>query len=230
MVIKMPYKLSASTLQLLKECPRCFWLHFNKGIRRPDSIFPSLPAGMDRQLKLYFDFFMKRNQLPPELRMLKQIKPFNNIELLNQWRNNFAGVKYQDKKGNILRGAVDNLLQFHDKLIVLDFKTRGYPLKDGTANYYQDQMDIYNFLIRKNGYETEDYAYLLFYHPNKINENGEFKFKTDLVKRPINVSNAKALFNRALKVLDNEIPNPTEECGYCRWVKNNNEYEKIEYN
>jgi xanthosine utilization system XapX-like protein len=51
----------------------------------------------------------------------------------------------------------------NDRLIVLDYKTRGFPLKEDTAAHYQDQLDIYNFLLRKNGYRTEDYGYLLFY-------------------------------------------------------------------
>jgi len=34
--------------------------------------------------------------------------------------------------------------------------------------HYQMQMDLYNFLLRKNGYETEYYMYILFYYPNKI--------------------------------------------------------------
>jgi len=48
----MTYKFSPSSLSLLKDCPRCFWLRFNRKINRPDSIFPSLPGGMDIMKKL----------------------------------------------------------------------------------------------------------------------------------------------------------------------------------
>ena len=47
----MTYKFSPSSLSLLKDCPRCFWLNFNKEIKRPGSIFSSLPSGMDKTLK-----------------------------------------------------------------------------------------------------------------------------------------------------------------------------------
>ncbi len=104
-----------------------------------------------------------------------------------------------------------------NKLIVLDYKTRGYPLKEDTANHYQNQMDIYNLLLRKNGYETEDYAYLLFYHPDKVNENGDVIFNTDLVKMKINVKNAENIFKRALEVLNGDMPECSEECEYCKW-------------
>ena len=214
----MPYKLSPSSLSLLKECKRCFWLHFNKEIRRPSTIFPSLPSGMDRILKIHFDSFRDKGLLPPELKDLNgEVKLFNDIELLKAWRNNLKGIQLADKQGNIFRGAVDNLLQKGKKLIVLDYKTRGYPLKDDTAEHYKDQLDIYNYLLRKNNYETEDYAYLLFYHPSNINENGDVIFHTDLVKMNIEVKNAENIFNKALKVLKNKMPKPSEECGFCRW-------------
>ena len=214
----MPYKLSPSSLSLLKECSRCFWLHFNKEIKRPSTIFPSLPSGMDGILKTHFDGFRDKGLLPPELKELNgEVKLFDDIELLKSWRNNLKGIQWTDKQGNLFRGAVDNLLQKGKKLIVLDYKTRGYPLKEDTAEHYQDQLDIYNLLLRKNSYKTEDYAYLLFYHPSNINDNGDVIFHTDLVKMNIEIKNAENIFNKALKVLKNKMPKPSEECGFCKW-------------
>ncbi len=43
-------------------------------------------------------------------------------------------------------------------------------------------MDVYNFLLRMNGYDTESYAYLLFYCPREIAETGEVIFDTKLIK------------------------------------------------
>ncbi|MBI2654358.1 PD-(D/E)XK nuclease family protein [Candidatus Woesearchaeota archaeon] len=217
----MPYKFSPSSLNLLKECPRCFWLHFNKSIKRPDSIFPSLPSGMDRILKIHFDSFIGKG-LPPELAKLNgKYKLFDNAELLAVWRNNFKGISYADGKGNVLHGAVDNILVKGKKLIVLDYKTRGFPLKDDTAGHYQDQLDIYNFLLRKNGFKTLDYSYLLFYHPKHVTPNGDVCFHTDLVKMKISVSNAEKIFNDALKTLNSGIPDAGEGCGFCSWIKEN---------
>ena len=151
----MPFKFSPSSLSLLKDCPRCFWLQFNKGIKRPNGIFPSLPSGMDKILKEHFNRFMEKGKLPPELcenGHTKNMLLFNNHALLAIWRSNFKGIQWVDKKGNIFRGAVDNILKKGKKLIVLDYKTRGYPLKDDTADHYKDQLDIYNLLLRKNNY------------------------------------------------------------------------------
>src|SRR3990167_647569 len=109
-IVKMPYKFSPSSLSLLKECPRCFWLHFNKNIKRPDSIFPSLPSGMDKVLKAHFDSFMVKGKLPPELKSLKGVKLFDDIAVLDAWRSNFKGIQWTDNDGNLFRGAVDNIL------------------------------------------------------------------------------------------------------------------------
>ena len=214
----MKHKFSPSSLSLLKDCPRCFWLHFNKNIKRPNGIFPSLPAGMDRILKEHFDRFMKKGELPPELKELNgEVTLFNDEKLLPVWRNNFKGIQWTDEKGNLFRGAVDNLLVKGKKLIVLDYKTRGYPLKEDTHEHYQDQMDIYNFLLRKNGYETEDYTYLLFYHPNKIHDNGNVDFHAEIVKIKANVKNAETIFKKAVECLESDMPKCSDECGFCEW-------------
>src|SRR3989338_5295800 len=68
----MPYKFSPSNLSLLKECKRCFWLQFNKNIKRPQGIFPSLPSGMDKILKAHFDSYRDKGELPPELKGQQQ--------------------------------------------------------------------------------------------------------------------------------------------------------------
>ena len=144
------YKLSPSRLNLMKDCPRCFWLSMHKVWSRPTGIFPSLPSGMDRILKTHFDKFMKKGVLPPELcenQECNGFKLFDDEELLKDWRNNFRGISWIDKEGNKLFGAVDNILVNGKKLVVLDYKTRGFPLKDDTAQHYQNQLDFYNFLL-----------------------------------------------------------------------------------
>ena len=152
-----PLKLSPSAINLMLECPRCFWLEKHKVWKRPSGIFPSLPSGMDKVLKEHFDKFMEKGELPPEIREYgigNCYKLFNDKAKLEIWRNNRKGIQYKDKtSGILLMGAVDNILSKGKKLIVLDYKTRGYPLKEDTHEHYQAQMDIYNFLLRKNGYE-----------------------------------------------------------------------------
>ncbi len=218
----MTYKLSPSSINLMLDCPRCFWLHLVRKIRRPSGPFPSLPSGMDKILKEHFDRFMERGGFPPELREQDGIDGcslFNDKEKLEIWRNNFRGIQYLDEEsGVLLRGAVDNILVKGEKLIVLDYKTRGYPLKDNTHEYYQTQMDLYNLLLRKNGYQTEDYAYLLFYYPNQVTETGEVIFNTKLIKLPTYPESGEEIFKKAVALLQlEEPPEPDPDCAFCRF-------------
>ncbi len=213
------FKLSPSSLNLFLECPRCFWLGKHKVWKRPSSPFPQLPNGMDRILKAHFDRFRARGELPPEIKdhhHTKGLKLFNNEELLKEWRSNFKGIKFIDKEGNILAGAVDNILVNEKKLIVLDYKTKGHPIKDEieAGNGYQNQLDIYNFLLRNNGYKTENYAFLLFYYPDKVLETGEVIFNTFLARRDINPDNGESIFNNAIKLLNEDCPSNS-----CEWCK-----------
>ena len=215
----MPYHFSPSSLSLLKECPRCFWLHFNKKIRRPSGIFPSLPGGMDKILKEHFDRFMEKGKMPPELKGVeKGTVLFDDKTLLAVWRNNRRGIHFTDKEGNIVHGAIDSMLKKGKKMIILDFKTRGYPLKEDTAGFYKDQLDLYNLMFRKKDFMTEDYSYLLFYYPKEVSENGDVIFDTELVKMKVDIKNAEDIIKKALKVLKSEMPKPSEDCEYCKWA------------
>ncbi len=218
------FKLSPSSISLMQECPRCFWLAQHDVWSRPAGIFPSLPSGMDRILKKHFDNFRDKGLLPPELckqHSCENLKLFgSNVkekELLEFWRNNRKGISITDEQGNILHGAVDNILVKGRKLIVLDYKTRGFPLKEDTAEHYKNQLNIYNLLLKKNGYDTEDYSFLLFYVPKEVLDTGEVIFDTELVKMPVSIENAENLWKKALKILNE--PYPEETCEWCRHVK-----------
>ena len=224
----MQYSLSPSTLNLYNECRKCFWLQFNRNIKRPDGIFPSLPSGMDKVLKIHFDGYASQNKLPPEINHLEGVSVFDDINLLRVWRNNFSGIRYKDESGNILRGAVDAILKKDGKLIVLDYKTRGYPLKEDTHHHYINQLSFYNFLLRKNGYETEDYSYLLFYHPDSVIET-VFKFNADLVKVETDVEKAEQLFNDALDLLKGPMPASSDDCQFCKYRSQNFSTSLLDY-
>jgi len=217
----MVYKLSPSAINLFLECPRCFWLDKHGVWKRPAGIFPSLPSGMDRILKEHFDRFRDNGELPPEIcthEHCNGLKLFGETQeekdLINSWRNNFKGIRYTDKKGNTLFGAVDNILKNKDTLIVLDYKTRGFPVKEDTHEHYQNQMDTYNFLLRENGYKTEDYTFLLFYMPSKVMPTGEVIFDTTLLKIKTNPKDGEKIFKKAISCLEDDCPKKT-----CQWCK-----------
>lgn len=211
--------LSSSRINLFLDCKLCFWMDIVKSIKRPSGPFPSLPSGMDRILKSHFDMYREINGIPPEIKDTGA-KLFDNKNLLDEWRNNRKGIRWADpKSGIILMGAVDELLVKDDKLIVLDFKTRGYPVKEDTKESYENQLNIYSFLLEKNGHPTEDFAYLLFFHPNKVSEDGSVLFHRDLIKVKTDTKEAEKLFRKAVNCINGSKPEKNDSCEFCNWKK-----------
>ena len=214
----MGYKLSPSAISLMKDCPRCFWMKLRKNFRRPSGPFPSLPGGMDRLLKAYFDSFRKKGSVPPELsRMDKNLKLFRDSETLKEWRKTTKGLNWEDGDGNVILGGLDDVFVKNGKLVVIDYKTGGYPPKDTLSTRYKAQLEMYNFLLRKNGKKTENYGYILYYHPLEVQNSAKVKFNVVPVKISLDIKNAESEIRKALSLLKKKIPKPSKDCGYCDW-------------
>lgn len=213
-------KLSPSTISLFLECPRCFWMQFNAGIKRPATIFPSLPAGMDSVLKKHFDRHRHDHSLPEELDGKFDGRLFDDGAKLEIWRSSYQGLRYRDENtGAVLMGALDDLFVTSDgKYAPLDFKTRGSPRKNDTHSYYQHQMDIYSFLLEKNSLPPADFAILVFYHPTGVDERHNVIFDPDPVKVPVDRKHGEKLFLEAVACLLGAEPKPSRDCGFCGWV------------
>ena len=210
------YKLSPSSLNLFRDCKRCFWMHFN-GNKRPSGIFPSLPSGMDKVLKEYCLKLREREEMLLDFKG-KGFKFFDD-PLMKDWQNNFRGIQWKTKDV-FLRGAVDEMLVKDGKLVVLDFKTRGYPCKEDTHKHYELQINMYNLLLRKNGFETKDYGYLLFYYPKRVLAGNKIEFNTELKKMKVDVKMAETVLKKALKCLKGKKPKDEHECHWCLWNGN----------
>jgi hypothetical protein len=217
MSLKKIPTLSASSLGLFKDCPRCFWLRFVKGIYRPDTIFPSLPGGMDNVIKVYFDKY-RAVGLPPELEGKIQGKLFPDQVTMDKWRARRGGLWYEDKKlGARVMGLLDDCLVDGTKYLPLDYKTRGWPPKDDTSHYYQHQIDMYGFLLEKNSYPAGSVGYLMYWWPKEVREDGVVEFSVESKEMEVNPDRAYALFERAVKVIDGDEPAPGTTCTFCAW-------------
>jgi len=212
-------KLSPSRLGLFKNCRRCFWMEIMQGVKRPAGIFPSLPSGMDKVLKIYFDSFREKGELPPDIKDKLDGKLFDDMEKMDVWRNNFRGLQHLDEEsGILLRGAVDDMFVSSDgSFIPIDFKTRGFPLKEDTAGHYQHQMDLYCFLLAKNGMKVGDCAVLVFYYPKAVNGEGRFIFECEFVRVQTSIANGEQMFKEAIKILQGPEPECDPECKWCNW-------------
>lgn len=211
-------RLSPSALNVFLECPKCFWLEHVKGIHRPRGIFPSLPGGMDILIKKYFDKYRNVGKLPPELEGKVDVVLFPDIELLNKWRNWRSGLAYIDpESGAILGGAIDDLGVKNQQFVPLDYKTRGFDVKEGGENFYKNQMNCYGFLLRENKMKPAGHAYLLYYIPKEVSEGGVVRF--DVVPKKMDIDPDKALevFRAAVALLSDPMPVTHSECEYCSW-------------
>lgn len=213
------FRLSPTTgLNLFRECPRCFWLHYNKKVHRPRGIFPSLPGGMDLIIKDYFDKY--RGSLPPEIKGKVQGQLMPDVNLMNSWRNWRTGLEYHDKERSaVLFGALDDCLTDNGYYVPLDYKTRGFPPRDGDSQkYYQTQLDTYSLLLNENNYKTRNFAYLVYYYPKEVKANGVVEFYIKPVKVDTDLSRAKKTFEDAVDLLNGPIPKRHSDCEHCSWV------------
>jgi hypothetical protein len=213
--MRRTYMLSPTTLNEFKDCPCCFWLKMNRGIKRPNGIFPSLPGGMDRVIKKYFDECRKDELVPLEV-LETGLKLLKDQGKLDEWRNPFKGLRWIDSQGNVLRGSPDEILEKNGLCVVLDYKTKGSAPTPDSVNFYRQQLEAYTFLLKSNDKKTTDFAYLLFYYPKDVKENGNITFHWNLVKVPIRAENALDLFKKAIECLTDKLPN--DRCDYCRPV------------
>ncbi len=219
----MSYLLSPSSLNLYLECPRCFWFYVKKKISRPETIASTLPRGMDGLIKRHFDKYRKIGKLPPELEGKVKAKPLSQ-SILNKWRNWRTGLRYEE--GDIcLSGALDECFIEDEIYIPVDYKTRGYELKDNTVRYYQNQLNIYSFLLKSNGFNSGTFAYLVFYVLESLSDDGMVKFNIQLLKVDTDGEEAYRIFKEAIRLLRYDYPPERNQgCSFCNWVINNNLY------
>jgi RecB family exonuclease len=223
MNVKKPIQLSPNSLNLYYECPLCFWLEKSQGIRRPQPYPYALNAAVDSLLKEEFDKYRKKRDLHPLLVAYNiPAKLFKNQELLDEWRNNFKGIRFYDAEVDAtLFGAVDDILEFTDgKLAPLDYKSTGSRVAK-VYDRFQLQMDVYTYLLEKNGYKTVRKGCLAFYVVDK--ENGfldRLPFKKEIHMINTDPSYIPGVFKEAVGLLRGPVPSKhSADCQYGKWLR-----------
>lgn len=216
------FKLSPSTLNLFLECPRCFWLDKIRNIKRPRGIFPSLPGGMDRAIKTHFDTFRTNGILPPELNgvYFEGVKLYSDQAQLDKWREWRTGLVHKEQDDSVLSGALDDLLVKDGRYIPFDYKTKGSPTTEEDAvKYYQNQLDCYALLLESNHLPTIGHAFLFYYSPKTVGEQGKVLFETQAIKIDTNIERARQTFQKAIQLLKGTKPPSSPNCEYCAWLR-----------
>lgn len=204
-------QVSPARLNLLRECPRCFWLGMRLGIGRPAIPFPTLPARFDRIVQGYCQGYRDTDVLPPLLQRTgiegrlvgRRVKP---------WREPTTGLR--------VVGYLDELLETPEGLYApLDHKTRGYPATSANPAY-QLQLDVYTLLLEGNGLASAGFGVLVYYVPTDTSP--EEGIKLDVQARIVDTSVERALgyVRQAREVLDMAAPPASSErCPYCHYLR-----------
>lgn len=217
-----PIYLSPTKLNLFQECRLCFWLQKVKGIHRPEGISSTLPRGMDLLIKKYFDKYRPLGKMPPEIEGKVQGKLFSDQELLRKWRSWQNGLRYNDEDlGAVLSGALDECFVDGDYYIPVDYKTRGFDLKEDSTSYYQTQLDCYTFLLEKNGFKHLSFGYLIYYIPERVEKEGIVKFRIEPKKLETEPKRGYKIFTEAVNLLKGPQPSSHSQCKFCSWGMKN---------
>jgi len=206
-------QLSASTLKLFQECPRCFWLHLNRKLERPRGPFPSLPSGIDRILKRYFDTYRRGGGLPPLIADKVQ----------GRLATHAMTMGFDDgPTGARLWGKLDDCLILPDqRLAPLDHKTRACAPETlaYTETYYKFQMEVYTLLLERHGHRTSRTAFVVYYFPTDGSLHDGFPFQVAVHEIATDPAHAYEVFAAACRCVRGPLPEAGDACEFCRWAE-----------
>lgn len=223
---KEPYKISRSGIESFVKCPRCFYLDKKLGVKQPAGFPFNLNSAVDHLLKKEFDIHRTKGTPHPLMKHYGiDAIPFSHKDM-DTWRMNFKGLEYHDKKNNLLvTGAVDDIwVNKNGELIVVDYKSTAKDGKIGIdadwQNSYKRQMEIYQWLLRKNGFKVSNTGYFVYCNGRKDKEafDGKLEFDVDLIPYTGDDSWVEGEISRLKMLLDGEkLPGFTETCDYCKY-------------
>lgn len=225
---KEPFKLSRSKIDLFLECPRCFYYDRRLGVGRPPGFPFALNSAVDHLLKLEFNIHRANGTKHPLIEKYGvDARPVPH-EDLDTWRHNFTGVQYLHEPTNLLIfGAIDDLWQNSKKeYIVADYKATAKDgditeLNQGWHIGYKRQMEIYQWLLRKNGCPVSDTGYFVYCNGRTDRKafDGKLEFDVTLIPYTGNDSWIEKTILKIRECLDqNKIPAASPDCDYCAYV------------
>ncbi len=222
-----PFRLSRSKIDLFVECPRCFYLDRRLGVARPPGFPFSLNSAVDKLLKKEFDIHRVRGDRHPLMeRYGIDAVPYRHKEL-EVWRDSLrGGITYLHKKSNLLiTGGVDDIwINKQGELIIVDYKATS---KDGEVNLdaewqegYKRQMEVYQWLFRKNNYKVSETGYFVYCNGSTDREAFDAKLEFDIKLIPYKGNDSwveKTIEEISVCLNSENLPEAGPDCDYCRY-------------
>ena len=223
------FRLSRGKLEMFLECPRCFYLDRRLGVPRPDMPGFSLNIAVDALLKKEFDIHRAAHTAHPLMKAYKiNAVPFAH-EKMDDWRDSLhKGIEYHFPRTNLLiTGGVDDIWQNNKhELIVVDYKAtatdKEITLDGEYKQAYKRQMEIYQWLLRQNGFKVADVGYFVFVNGQADREafDGKLEFDVTLLPHRGDDSWVAGAVRGAYKCLNGaSVPKSNWDCKYCSYVK-----------
>ena len=223
---KEPFKLSRFRIDLFLNCPRCFYLDRRLGIDRPPMFPYTLNSAVDTLLKKEFDIHRAKGQAHPMMEHYKiEAIPFQH-EKINDWRNVFVGVRTLHQPTNFLIfGAIDDVwVNPAGELIIVDYKATA---KNSQINLdadwqiaYKRQMEIYQWLFRKNDFKVSDTGYFVYANGKTDKEAFDGKLEFDVQIIPYKGDDSwieKTIIEAHQCLMSDKLPEPSKDCDFCRY-------------
>ena len=196
-----PFPLSRTGIDEFLRDPRTFVLKRKYGVKFPSIPPLTLAVATDYLLKNDFDRYREKQSSDHWIFKEYGLEgvPYAHSQL-EEWRNNFKGIRYLDTASNMeVFGAVDDIWQDINskELFIVDYKStskKGDPnIETGWGWAYKRQMEVYQWLFRKNNLPVSNKGYFLyvngikgdncFYCDHEGYQNlGLMEFKTTLIQ------------------------------------------------
>ena len=223
------FRVSRSKIDLFLECPRCFYLDRRLGVSRPQGFPFNLNSAVDTLLKKEFDIY-RRKQIPHPLMDSYGVDatPFTH-EKMDIWRETFTGVETHHQPTNfVVFGAVDDIwIDKNKELVVVDYKatskTEEVTLDAEWQDGYKRQMEVYQWLLRQNGFKVNDTGYFVYANGKRDRETFDGKLEFDIKLIAYTGSDTwveKTLVDMKKCLDNNEMPKSSQNCEYCDYVHN----------
>lgn len=223
---KEPFALSRSRLDMFLNCPRCFYMDRKMGVDRPPGFPFNLNTAVDTLLKKEFDIHRVAKTAHPLMQTYKlPLVPFQH-KMMEEWRSNFKGVRALHAPSNFMVfGAVDDIwVDDAGVLYVVDYKATS---KDSEVNLdadwqigYKRQMEVYQWLLRHNGFKVSDTGYFVYCNgrSDKAAFDGKLEFDVKVLAYKGNDSWIDGeLMNAKKCLMSQNPPAPSAECDYCNY-------------
>ena len=230
------FRLSRSKIDLFLNCPRCFYLDRKLGVAQPPGYPFSLNTAVDKLLKKEFDIHRAKGTKHPLMEHYKVDAIPLVHEKIEEWRDSLRrGITVPiDSTNVIVTGGVDDVWvnpqgEFH----IVDYKATSkeeeVTLDADWQIGYKRQMEIYQWLFRKNEFKVSTTGYFVYCNGNTDKEafDGKLDFHIKIIPYIGNDSWVEKTIRDAIDCLKSNILGECGlDCDYCKYRQAVKAYEK----